>query len=118
MRRLFELRPWYRLVPDQSVVASGQGEGANHIQAARAKDGSFLLAYAPAGRPVGIHLDKLSGKQVKARWYDPRKGTWREIGVYASTGTREFTGPAQGAPSDWVLVLDDAAKGYPTERAN
>jgi hypothetical protein len=29
---------------------------------------------------------------------------------------REFVAPAQGARSDWVLVLDDAAKGYPTER--
>jgi hypothetical protein len=117
LRRLFELRPWHQLVPDQSVVASGQGEGARHIQAARAKDGSFLIAYSPVGRPVGIHMDKLSGKQVKARWYDPREGTWREIGVYANRGTREFTCPSQGAQSDWVLVLDDAAKGYPTDRA-
>jgi hypothetical protein len=115
MRRLFELRPWYKLVPDQSVIASGQGEGAKHLQAARAKDGSFLLAYSPVGGLVGIHMDKLSGKKVKARWYDPRKGTWSEIGEYANKGTREFTCPSQGDQSDWVLVLDDAAKNYPTE---
>jgi hypothetical protein len=115
LRRLFELRPWYQLVPDQSVLAYGQGEGADHVQAARAKDGSFLIAYSPVGRPVGIHMGKLSGAKVKARWYDPREGTWREIGVYANTGTREFTCQSQGPRSDWVLVLDDAAKGYPTE---
>jgi len=106
MRRLFELRPWYKLVPDQSVIASGQGEGEDHVQAARADDGSFLLAYLPHGQAVGIHMDKVSGKKVKARWYDPRGGTWREIGVYANTGTHEFTTPSQGARTDWVLVLD------------
>jgi hypothetical protein len=117
MRRLFELRPWYKLVPDQSVIASGQAEGADHVQAARAEDRSFLIAYLPQGRPVGIHMDRISGKTIKARWYDPREGTWRKIGEYANTGSREFVPPSQGPQSDWVLVLDDAAKGYPTERA-
>jgi hypothetical protein len=116
LRRLFELRPWHQLVPDQSVIASGQEEGEGHIQAARARDGRFLIAYLPSGRSVGIRLDKLSGRKVKARWYDPREGMWREVGVYANTGTRTFTGPSRGARSDWVLVLDDTGKGYPTER--
>jgi hypothetical protein len=107
MRRFFELRPWYKLVPDQSVIASGQQEGEDHIQAARASDGGFILAYLPTGRSVGIRMDRLDGKKVKAQWFDPRKGTWREIGVSANTGgTRTFTAPAQGAKSDWVLVLD------------
>jgi hypothetical protein len=116
MRRLFEARPWYKLVPDQSVIASGQAEGADHIQAARAEDGSFLIAYLPTGKPVGIHMDRIAGKKVKAWWYDPREGTWRAIGEYANTGTRQFVAPSQGARSDWVLVLDDAEKGYPTQR--
>jgi hypothetical protein len=116
MRRLFELRPWYKLVPDQSVLASGEGNGSDRVVAARAEDGSFLIAYLPTGKPASIKLDKLSGKSVKARWYDPRNGTWREIGEYPNTGTREFVAPARGARSDWVLVLDDTKKGYPTEQ--
>jgi hypothetical protein len=115
MRRLFELRPWYKLVPDQSVLAAGQGEGADHVQAARDRDRSFLIAYLPQGHSVSIHMDRISGKKVKARWYDPRKGVWREIGEYANTGIREFVAPSQGAQSDWVLVLDDAGAGYQTE---
>jgi hypothetical protein len=117
MRRLFELRPWYKLVPDQSVLAAGAGEKEDHVQAARAEDHSFLIAYLPRGHSVSIHMDKISGRKVKARWYDPREGTWREIGEYANTGTREFVAPSQGPRSDWVLVLDDAAKGYPTEQS-
>src|SRR5207245_2684110 len=34
MRRLFELRPWYKLVPDQSVAVAGQAEREDHVQAA------------------------------------------------------------------------------------
>ena len=75
VRRLFELRPWYKLVPAQSVLASAEGKGSDRVVAARAEDGSFVLAYLPTGKPVSIKMDKLSGKSVKARWYDPRKGT-------------------------------------------
>jgi hypothetical protein len=115
MRRLFELRPWYKLAPDQSVIASGQGEGEDHVQAARAEDGSFLIAYLPHGKAIGIHMDKLSGKNVKARWFNPRDGSWGDIGEFPNSGTREFTAPSQGDHDDWVLVLDDAERNLPTK---
>ena len=68
------------------------------------------------GSAFGLRADKISGKNVTARWYYPRDGTWREVGVFANTGTREFVAPSQGDHSNWVLVLDDAEKGDPTER--
>jgi len=116
MRRLFELRPWYTLVPDQSVLASGPRDGADHVQAARAEDGSFVIAYLPTGKSVQIHMDKLSGQEIKARWYDPRQGTWTAIGNFPNKDVRDFVAPSQGEKDDWVLVLDDAAKKYPTEK--
>jgi hypothetical protein len=115
MRRLFELRPWHQLVPDQSVIASGQGEGEGHVQAARATDGSFLIAYLPQGGAVGIHMDRISGPDVRARWYDPRTGTWCDIGPFASAGSREFTAPSQGDKEDWVLVVEGAKRGFPLD---
>jgi Protein of unknown function (DUF4038)/Putative collagen-binding domain of a collagenase len=117
MRQLFELRPWHKLVPDQAIVAAGQGDGQHRMQAARAADGRFVMVYLSFGRPVSIHMDTITGPQVKARWYDPRHGTWREIGEYANTGVREFAAPSRGDRDDGVLVLDDAEKGYPTERS-
>jgi hypothetical protein len=106
MRKLLEARPWHETVPDQSLIASGQGEGEDHVQAARAADGRFALVYTPQGAPFGIHLDKLSGKTVKARWYDPRQGTWTEVGQFAAGGEQAFTPPSSGEKQDWVLVLD------------
>jgi hypothetical protein len=114
MRRFFELRPWYKLVPDQSVFSSGAGTGENHLRAARASDGSFVVAYLPRGGKIAVRLDRITGKKVKARWFDPRNGKWREAGEYPSTGSREFVAPSAGERDDWVLVLEDAARGYPT----
>jgi hypothetical protein len=62
---------------------------------------------------VGIHMNKIAGKNVKAQWYDPREGTWREIGSFTNTGTREFVPPSTGEQNDWVLVLEDAGRNYP-----
>jgi hypothetical protein len=113
VRKLFELRPWYKLVPDQSIIAMGQGEGQDHIQAARAEDGSFVIVYSPFGHRVGVHMDKLAGTKIKAQWYDPREGTWSPIGQYSNSGVREFVPPSNGDQSDWVLVLEDDGKNYP-----
>jgi hypothetical protein len=117
MRELFELRPWHQLAPDQSVIASGQGEQENHIQAARAGDSSYLVAYLPRGGTIGIAMDKLSGRQVLAHWFDPRNGVWQALGDFPNSGIREFVAPSTGDHDDWVLVLDDAAKSYPTQRS-
>ncbi len=115
MRRLFERRPWYKMIPDQSVLAAGQGEGEDHVQAARAEDGGFVVAYVPCGKPVSLRMGSIAGKEVKARWYDPRQGTWVSIGRYANTGVQEFVAPSQGDQEDWALVLEDAAKDYSEE---
>jgi len=115
MRKLFELRPWYKMVPDQSVIAAGQGEGEDHIQVARAEDGSFIIAYSTFGNPFSIRMDKNSGTKVKAQWYNPRNGTWTDIGQYSNTGVLEFNPPSSGDRNDWVLVLEDTGKNYPVD---
>lgn len=113
-RKLFELRPWYLLTPDQSVIADGQGEGEDHVQAAIAEDGSFLLAYLTLGHPISIHMDRLTGASVIARWYNPRDGHFIDIAQYPNTGIVQFTPPTNFDRTDWVLVLEDACRNYPT----
>jgi Putative collagen-binding domain of a collagenase len=97
-----------------SIGSRGRtGEGTDLVRAARAADGSFIIAYPPTGKPVRVRMDKIAGKTVKAQWYDPRAGTWRLIGDYASGGNRQFTPPTHGPNDDWVLVLEDAARLIP-----
>jgi Putative collagen-binding domain of a collagenase len=64
--------------------------------------------------------DKLSGTTIRAYWYDPRNGTSQLIGEFDKSTFHDFTPPTSGHGNDWVLVLDDAAKGYaaPGKAAN
>ena len=107
-RALLESRPFFTRVPDQSVIASDPGTGAGHLQATRDSKGSYAFIYTPLGKPFKVRMDRISGPQVKASWYDPRTGKWQAIGQFANQGEREFTPPSSGEDNDWILVLDDA----------
>jgi hypothetical protein len=111
---LFRSRPWQELEPDRThqVVVEGHWEsGADEgVQAATTRGGDTLIAYLPRARKeVRVDLERLSGRHLRAHWYDPRTGQATLIGAFDRSGTRVFTAPSE---TDWVLVLDDEAKGY------
>lgn len=110
VRALIESRPYFSRVPDLSVVVNPL-DGADRIAATRG-DG-YLFVYSAQGRPFTVNMGKISGEKLKGWWFNPRSGTSREAGVYPNTGTREFSCPSEGFGSDWVLVLDDAARTFP-----
>ena len=131
--RLFQSRPWYDLVPDQSgstnvnespgaaplprgVVTRGIGEvnGLDYVAAARTSDGGTVMAYLPSSRTVTVDMSKISGSQAKVWWFNPRTGSATASGEFPTRGSREFTPPAEG---DWVLVLDDASRKLPAPGA-
>jgi hypothetical protein len=109
-RTLLLSRPFLSRVPDQSLIASDTGAGAYHVRATRDEAGSYAMVYLPAGRPVELHLSRLAGERLTGHWYDPRTGVARAIGEVEKADRATFT-PPDGGP-DWVLVLDDAARGY------
>jgi hypothetical protein len=114
LRALFESRPYLSRVPDQSLIAEAL-QGADHIAATRG-DG-YLFVYSAQGRKFTVNMGKISGSDVKAWWYNPRDGAAIEIGAYKNEGGREFVPPSEGFGSDWVLVLDDAARAFPAPGA-
>ena len=121
MKNLFATRKWYDLVPDQthSVVTVGYGTPAHfgtgsittdtYATAARASDGTLVIAYVPTIRTVTVDMSKLSGL-ARARWYDPTTGEYTDVtgAPFANTGSRQFTPPGNNheGDGDWVLVLD------------
>ena len=113
LRNLIESRPMLIRIPDQSMVACDPMKTTQRIQATRGSDGSYALVYTASGKSMNIRLDRISGKTVRAYWYDPRKGTAQLIGEFSNTGTREFTPPSIGSGNDWVLVLDEAGRNFP-----
>jgi hypothetical protein len=118
-RRLIESRPFLTRIPDDSVIvptdpaSSVPGAGLKRFAATRDAEGSFALVYAPTGRPFKVRMDKIRGALVKAWWYNPRDGESAVIGEFSSAGQREFVPPSLGENMDWVLVLDDATRGFP-----
>ena len=108
LRALYESRGFLKLAPDNSIIAEGQGEGADHVQAARDLDGRFLYAYVPTGKALSVRTEVLSGTRIKAEWFDPRTGERADIGSWPASDTRAFEPPTSGRGSDWVLVVERA----------
>jgi hypothetical protein len=121
MKNLFESRPWYDLVPDQTHTAVTDGYGTpaplgtgsvttdTYATAARTPDGTLIIVYMPTIRTVTVDMSKLSGPTA-ARWYDPTSGKYVDVNgsPFLSTGTRQFTPPGKNRDDeeDWVLVLE------------
>jgi hypothetical protein len=108
LKRLILSRPFTERVPDQSVIAGENGVRYDRVVATRGA--GYLLAYTYSGRPFEIRMGVISGKQIRASWYNPRDGSSSPIGTFANQGIRKFTPPGTpGAGNDWVLAFDDAS---------
>jgi len=108
LKSLMLSRPYFERIPDQSLIAAGDGPKYDHVSATRGRD--YALVYSWTGRNFSLNMGRISGKAVRAAWYDPRTGTRREIGTFQNTGKLEFDPPGEPAPgNDWALILDDAS---------
>ena len=107
VRTLFTSRCFSILIPDQSAIFGKNYRDDNHIRAAVASDGSFLLAYMAQGQSVTIVMKKIAGSMINAWWFDPRNGEVIVIGEFENRGFQSFTPPSSGIDNDWILVLDN-----------
>ncbi len=118
-KHLLLSRPFLTRVPDDAIVVTDRvptsvpGAGRYRFTATRDGSGSYALIYVPVGRRFMVRLSAISGPIAKAWWFDPRNGQATAIGEFPTAGEREFISPSPGELTDWVLVLDDAAKGFP-----
>jgi uncharacterized protein DUF4038/collagenase-like protein with putative collagen-binding domain len=113
VRRLFESLPFTRLVPDQKIILNGPTSGGAKIRAARSSDGSFAIFYSPRGESFTLDKSIIKGERVKEIWYDPRYGVSYEVHQTDRWGIQTYTPPTSGRGNDWILLLEDAAAGYP-----
>lgn len=114
IRNLMESRPFLNRIPDQSLITSSQRTDARHIVSTRSSDGSYAFVYSPYGGTFSVDMSKISGNSVTSHWFNPKTGEATLIGTYPNDGTRRFKAPGSGRGNDWVLVLDDATKGFGT----
>jgi hypothetical protein len=118
-KHLLLSRPVLSRIPDDSVIVADRvhtsvpGAGRYRFAATRDALGSYAMVYAPVGRAFKVRMDKIKGSTVKVWWFNPRTGEATAIGEFPNTGERRFTPPDHGEMLDWVLVLDDASRGFP-----
>jgi len=119
LKNLIGSRPMMEMEPDDSVIKGVNPSGADHIQAIRGK--SHMFIYIPTGHVPLIRLGRISGNFVKVWWYNPRNGSATIIGTFENKGEKTFDIPGiskdldwlrTGRGCDWVLVIDDASKGF------
>jgi hypothetical protein len=96
---------WWELEPDQDIFADGAGSGINVNAAARAHDGSRIIAYFAAPHPARLRLDGLAAAPgAQGFWIDPRSGARTAIGAVPTREVRSFT-PPEGF-EDAVLLIE------------
>jgi hypothetical protein len=104
LKDLMLSRPYFERIPDQSIIAN-QGTRYDHLAATRGIDYAFIYTYN--GRDMKIVMNKLSGKKIKASWFNPGDGSISKIGVFDNEGILDFDPPGDKQDgNDRVLVLD------------
>lgn len=109
LKNLMYSRPYFNRIPDQNLIAGKIPEDwTGYLTGTRDQDRSWAMIHLPESRPLQINLSQVSGQKKKAWWFNPRTGKSKRAKVPADG---LFHPPSGGR--DWVLVIDDAAKGYP-----
>jgi hypothetical protein len=124
LRNLIESRPYLTRIPDQSLIlpdAQAVGRDSDRVQITRdgtvgKNDATYIFAYLPILKIVDINTSVIPSSTFRAWWYDPRTGAFLLIGVLKNHGDFSPKGDqlprdSEGGP-DWILVIDDASKGY------
>jgi len=118
LRRLMDTMPQCRQRPAAPLLTGAPNKHHKsmalcvRIGATAAADRCSALVYTPQGEPFEIDMGRLNGKRVRARWFSPRSGAWRPVGVLACKDTRGFAPPGKpGQGNDWVLALDACNQG-------
>lgn len=95
---LFTSLPWWRLLPDPSLILRADTSSAAFVSASRSPDGSSAVIYMPRGGPVLVDHERLSGR-VEASWFNPREGR-------RSSASPTRSGPYVAPDTlDWVLYF-------------
>jgi hypothetical protein len=105
LRQLMLSGAYFDRIPAPDLIPGKQGEKYDYIAATKGKDYAFI--YTCNGSDINIELGKMDLKRIKASWYNPRTGTFIQIGAYNAEGIKTFDPPGERVTgNDWVLILD------------
>jgi hypothetical protein len=102
MKNALEKKEWWKLVPDQSVIASGAGSPPNISVASISSDGDFAFIYFDTNKALSINMSKFKGA-ARATWINPANGE-TQSGGGPYTGTQSLKPPS--GLEDALLLLE------------
>jgi len=95
---LVNSRYWYKLIPDTAAIflTSGYGTGQTRALAAKANDGSSIIAYSPDSKTLTFNPTTMTGDSVRVYLFNPATGGVTFVGneetgdnfTVATTGER------------------------------
>lgn len=113
VRKLFESRPFQKLIPNKSIIKDGPMSGSGKIRAEVARDSSFAIIYSPRGENFTLDKRMISGTVITEIWFDPRYGIASKILSSDTRGIQTYTPPTSGRGNDWVLIIENADLNFP-----
>ena len=102
---------YQELEPDQGLVVPCQTQIEKGYEgwayAARTADKDIFLVYFEKGCPVSLVRGAKPTSLYRAQWFDPRSGSWSDVGdgVVKATNIGEIQLPAFPSEMDWGLSL-------------
>ncbi|UBM58027.1 glycoside hydrolase family 140 protein [Marinilongibacter aquaticus] len=113
LKNLMLSRPYFDRIPDQGLLDGEQVKDKQYVSASRDGAGTYAFIYFPQGQTKNVDTHALAAARLRVWWYDPRTGASFLKGELQNYGSFSAVPPSSGEGNDWVLVIDDAAKGYP-----
>lgn len=113
LKNLMLSRPYASRIPDQTIIKSQAGSDYKDlIIATRDESGSYAFVYLPDSKEVSVDLSKVTGSSKNVWWFDPRTGNATAGKQAKGKGVLALKPPPTGKGQDWVIVIDDASKGF------
>jgi hypothetical protein len=114
LKEIMSALPWWDLVPDQSLFATGISSERTLNTAMRSKSSNLALVYLSSQTTVFIHMDKIMNRSVRASWINPLTGARKAIAEYRTGNLNDtaFTGELSvpfTTPGHWedaILLLE------------
>lgn len=97
-------RQWWKFVPCQKLIISGEGLGEKRKVATVTNDSSECCIYFPEIEPIEINVEEVFGNNtIEIFWFDPRSGLTTEGEHMEAKGNKHFSPPQNW--EDAVLII-------------
>lgn len=105
LKKLIDSGRYFRRIPQQSLILTGQGEKSDYITVFRDDKGRYILAYLPVGKQINLNTSVINSTTLSISWFNPRTGQTKHLKDLNNKGSLQLNPPETGKIKDWVLII-------------